>query len=163
MSLLQIILIFIAASSGMDGSVREHIHPELEIESIFDSAEGEAMLITALDTLRSMEAGSIYFCRIHRIEAPLGGYLLDGLFNLTEGGREYTTFRIGVRDTGGVFAFFARGVTESDSVIWLPSVGPDWYHGSGEAPPEGAENYEFLLGEIERERFESLENRFQMP
>ncbi|MBD3278254.1 MAG: hypothetical protein GF388_08140 [Candidatus Aegiribacteria sp.] len=164
MSLLHITLLVTAASTGMNGGVWNRIHPEMEKAIVSDSAETEAMLETALDTLWSMDAESVFFCSFYRIEAPLGGYLLDGLFSLKAGDREYRTFRIGVGDSGGVFTFFARGTTESDSVIWLPEAGPDWYDGSNVPPPEGALNYEFLfLGNMGREHFESLEDRFKIP
>lgn len=137
------------------------VHPEAMAAGNFDALPGStaAVLVgTALDTLYAMGAEDIVFCGLMRIEAPLGGWLTDGLFDLEEGGARYGTFRVGVSDSGRVFAVMARGRGADGAAAWLPPPGPDCVVPEGEAAPEGLLTYEFLL---EREEFEGLEERFE--
>ncbi|MFO7949010.1 MAG: hypothetical protein R6U36_01430 [Candidatus Fermentibacteraceae bacterium] len=137
------------------------VHPEAMAAGSFDALPGStaAVLVgTALDTLYAMGAEDIVFCGLMRIEAPLGGWLADGLFDLERGGARYGTFRVGVSDSGSVFALMARGSEEDGGTVWLPAPGPDCVVPEGEAAPEGLLTYEFLL---EREEFEDLDERFE--
>ena len=128
-------------------------------EGMDDSTVG-VLVGTALDTLYAMGAEDIVFCSLMRIEAPLGGWLLDGLFDLEKQDARYGTFRVGVSDSARVFAVMARGSVEDGGTVWLPAPGPDCMVPEGEVAPEGLLAYEFLL---EREDFEDLEERFGRP
>lgn len=137
------------------------VHPEAMAAGSFDALPGStaAVLVgTSLDTLYSMGAEDIVFCDLMRIEAPLGGWLADGLFYLEKEAARYGTFRVGVSDSARVFAVMARGSEEDGGTVWLPAPGPDCVVPEGEAAPEGLLTYEFLL---EREEFEDLEERFE--
>lgn len=136
------------------------VHPDTTaLESFEALSESTAAVLvgTALDTLYAMGGDDIRFCDLMRIEAPLGGWLLDGLFRLEAEGAEYGAFRVGVSDSAGVFAVIALGRREDGGTAWLPAPGPDCVVPEGEAAPEGLLTYEFLL---EREEFEDLEERF---
>ncbi len=117
--------------------------------------------------LESRGVAGPVICEVHRIEAPLAGYLVDALGSLVVDGIEYSTFRIGVRDgseqecgdfnAGDEFVFIARGIDALGAVIWLPAPGPD------QTPDQGLEfdpTWEFLL---DREQFETLEERHPRP
>ncbi len=110
-------------------------------------------------------------CEVHRIEAPLTGYLVDATGLLETGGVSFDTFRTGIRDgmesdggsmpPGERFAFIARGTAPDGTVSWFPACGPD------SVAPEGYPGiaddmleYEFLMG---REAFESLASRYPRP
>lgn len=70
--------------------------------------------------LESRGVAGPVICEVHRIEAPLAGYLVDALGSLVVDGIEFSTFRIGVRDgseqecgdfnAGDEFVFIARGI-----------------------------------------------------
>lgn len=133
-------------------------HPAAEESfKVVDDSTAGVLLGAALDTLYAMGAEGIVFCDLMRIEAPLGGWLLDGLFDLQREGNHYDTFRVGVSDRAGVFAVIARGRGEDGAAAWLPPPGPDCVVPEGEAAPEGLLTYEFLL---QREEFEELKERF---
>jgi len=139
------------------------IHPDAAAAESFESLPGSTAAVvvgTALDTLYAMGAENIVFCGLMRIEAPLGGWLADGLFDLEREAARYGTFRVGVSDSARVFAVVARGSEEDGGTVWLPAPGPDCVVPEGEAAPEGLLTYEFLL---EREEFEGLEERFGRP
>ena len=139
------------------------VHPEAMAAGSFDALPGSTAAVvvgTALDTLYAMGAENIVFCGLMRIEAPLGGWLADGLFDLEREAARYGTFRVGVSDSARVFAVVARGSEEDGGTVWLPPPGPDCVVPEGEAAPEGLLTYEFLL---EREEFEGLEERFGRP
>jgi hypothetical protein len=113
----------------------------------------------AIDRLTEMGSENILFCRCQRIEAPLGGYLIDGLFNLEIESEYYSTFRIGIEDGEPVpfFVFIARGMDNNSNVIWHPEPGPDYVPEENHVVPEGFFTYEFL---IDRNEFENLESEF---
>ncbi|MDM7993128.1 MAG: hypothetical protein QUS11_07415 [Candidatus Fermentibacter sp.] len=125
----------------------------------------------AVEHLLSMGATDVLVCEVHRIEAPLTGYLVDATGLLETGGVSFDSFRTGIRDgmesdgefmlPGECFAFIARGAAPDGTVSWLPacepdSVAPDGYPGITDEMLE----YEFLLW---REDFESLASRYPRP
>jgi hypothetical protein len=127
-----------------------------------DDQRLETSMYAALEELTALGGEDILFCRIQRIEAPLGGYLFDGLWNAEIEGEDFTTFRIGVEDGSGdrPFVLLARGVDENGDVNWFPPPGPD-FRPSGNAPvPESHLDYEFLL---DRAEFEMLEENYPRP
>ncbi|MCK4806957.1 MAG: hypothetical protein KAT09_04890 [Candidatus Aegiribacteria sp.] len=140
----------------------DFIYPDEEIiESIIqinDERLDEA-LFTALESLTEMGVANIIICRFQRIEAPLGGYLIDGLFNLKIKGKNYSTFRIGIEDgePDTFFTFMARGIDHNSNAIWYPLPGPDYMPEENQVTPESFFTYEFL---IDRDEFENLENEF---
>jgi mannosidase alpha-like ER degradation enhancer 2 len=110
----------------------------------------------------------ILICESRWIAAPLSGYLVDGLGGLTIGGRDFTTFRVGVRDgcearrgsgfeAGNEFVFIALGRDASGRAVWCPDPGPDIKLGPDRTFPESLLSYEFLMN---RPEFESLSVRY---
>ncbi len=143
----------------------DFIHPDCGImESLvhtnneyFDNA-----IEAALDRLTEMGSENIIVCSCQRIEAPLGGYLIDGLFDLEIESENFSTFRIGIEDGEPVpfFVFIARGMDHNSNVIWHPAPGPDYVPEEDQVIPESFFTYEFL---IDRNDFENLENEFPRP
>ncbi len=115
-----------------------------------------------MDTLESLGGSEILICRIRKIEAPLEGYLLDGLWQCDLDGQSYNTFRIGVGVSvdSGVFALIARGEDQQGIVQWYPPPGPDYYTAPDSVFPEELLQYEFL---IDRDSFEGLDRTFTRP
>lgn len=143
----------------------DFIHPDCGIiESIIqtDDEHLDAALFAALERLTGMGGENILVCRCHRIEAPLGGYLIDGLCCLIIDGSSFSTFRIGIEDGAEdkPFVFIARGTDDNDDVIWFPEPGPDYVPDVNHVMPEAFLSYEFL---IDRDEFENLENEFPRP
>ncbi|MBN2609485.1 MAG: hypothetical protein JXA64_10265 [Candidatus Fermentibacteraceae bacterium] len=127
-----------------------------------DDQRLETSMYAALEELMDLGGENILFCRIQRIEAPLAGYLFDGLWNAEIEGEDFTTFRIGIEDGSGdgSFVLLARGVDESGGVHWYPPPGPD-FRPTGNMPmPESLLDYEFLL---DRGEFEILEEHYPRP
>lgn len=156
---LLVLAVLEAPSSGLPWDA--FVHPDSAALESFETLPGStaAVLVgTALDTLYAMGGDDIRFCDLMRIEAPLGGWLLDGLFDLQKEGNHYGTFRVGVSDRADVFAVIARGGGEDGTAAWLPPPGPDCGVPEGEAVPEGLLTYEFLL---RRDEFEGLGERFR--
>jgi hypothetical protein len=122
----------------------------------------ENSLYGALDALTEFGGDSILICRITRIEAPLGGYLFDGLWNLEKEGKTYTTFRIGIPDgsSDDPFVIIARGTDSRNGVHWYPEPGPDFSPQGNTPLPESMLDYEFLL---DRRDFELLEEYYPRP
>lgn len=116
----------------------------------------------AMDSITELDGENILFCRFHRIDAPLGAYLLDGLFKMELEGEEYSTFRVVIEDSteDRFFALIARGMDSESNVIWYPEPGPDFIPENNQVIPESFLIYEFL---IDRDEFENLENEFPLP
>jgi hypothetical protein len=121
----------------------------------------------ALQRLTERGISEIVICEIRWIAAPLAGYLIDAQGMLGLNGLTHTTFRVGIRDgtdeaegrhtAGDEFVFIARAEDSAGNALWHPSPGPDWQP-SPEDTYDDLLPYEFLL---EREQFESLENRYR--
>lgn len=165
--LLSVMTVFLLCGSALSSSpsLDDFIYPDNEItESILqiDDEHLDAALYAAFERLTEMGGDSILVCRFQRIEAPLGGYLVDGLCHLNIDGNNYSTFRIGIED--GVedkhFIFIAMGTDENDAIIWYPEPGPDYIPNSNQIIPESFLTYEFLMN---RNEFENLENEFPRP
>lgn len=116
--------------------------------------------------LRRRGAADVLICESRWIAAPLSGYLVDGLGRLALDGREYTAFRVGVRDggeagsgaeAGSEFAFIAFGRDADGRPVWYPEPGPDVHPGPDQACPEGLLSFEFLMN---RPEFEGLSARY---
>lgn len=125
----------------------------------------------AFDDLLSMGATGVLVCEVHRIEAPLTGYLVDATGLLENDGVSFDSFRTGISDgmesdgesmlPGECFAFIARGAAPDGTVSWLPACGPDCAAEDGNAGmTDEMLEYEFLLW---REDFESLSTRYPRP
>ncbi len=161
-SILIPVIIF-GSTYASDLPFTDLIHPD---SGIFDSIADindehlENALAAACDELTEIGANEILICRFHRIEAPLGGYLIDGLFRLQMDGNSYTTFRIGIEDDESIFTFIIRGTGTDGSTVYYPKPGPDYIHSGNQPVPEGYMEYEFLLN---REEFETLEIEFIQP
>ncbi len=127
-----------------------------------DDQRLDTSMYAALEELIALGGEDILFCSIQRIEAPLGGYLFDGLWNVEIEGENFTTFRIGVEDgsNDGPFILLARGVDESGGVHWYPPPGPDFRPAGNTPVPESLLDYEFLL---DRGEFEMLEENYPRP
>jgi hypothetical protein len=122
----------------------------------------------AVAQLRKRGVKDILICESHWIAAAISGYLVDGLGRLTIGGRDFTTFRVGIRDglearhgaeydAGREFVFIAFGCDANGRTVWYPDPGPDFMLGPDQNVPEGYLSYEFLL---HRPEFESLSVRY---
>lgn len=139
-----------------------------------DMESGAPEAITPLDAagfaagvLAGHGVTDILVCEVHRIEAPLTGYLVDALGSLPIPGARFDTFRVGIRDgresdgtfapAGEEFAFLAMGVDADGGVCWIPAPGPGFAQVEGMLFDEVLLDYEFLLW---REDFESLGTRF---
>ena len=143
----------------------DFIHPDCGIiESLMQNSNEylDNALFDAFERLTGTGGEDIFICRCHRIEAPLGGYLIDGLFRLEMNGKNYSTFRIGIEDAepDTFFTFIARGMDQYSDVIWYPEPGPDYIPQENQVTPESFFTYEFL---IDRDEFENLENEFAYP
>ncbi len=131
-------------------------------------AEGEASWELAgavyhmLDHLEEIGAEDVLLCEAQRIEAPLGGWLMSGLFRWEHDDAGYSTFLVGIEESrpDEPFVLLARGVDETGLVRWYPPPGPGYVAPEGEAVPEEMLDYEFLL---DREAFESLEESYPRP
>jgi hypothetical protein len=121
--------------------------------------------------LQRMGVGNIVICESRWIAAAISGYLIDALGKCTIEGRQYSVFRIGIRDgqearhgaeynAGTQFVFIAMGWDSLGKEIWYPRCGPDFHPSADKNIPPGALNYEFLL---HRNEFESLPERFKNP
>lgn len=159
------VMVLCSISFSSQPALGDFIHPDCGImESLlhtnneyFDDA-----IEAAIDRLTEMGSENILICRYHRIEAPLGGYLIAGLFNLEIESEYYTTFRIGIEDgePDTFFVFIARGMDRNSNVIWYPEPGPDYIPEENPVTPESFFAYEFL---IDRNEFENLESEFPRP
>lgn len=143
----------------------DFIHPDCGIiESLMQNNNDylDNAIFDAFERLTGMGGEDILVCRCHRIEAPLGGYLIDGLFKLEMNGKNYSTFRIGIEDgePDTFFAFIARGMDHNSDVIWYPEPGPDYIPEENQVTPESFFTYEFL---IDRDEFDNLEDEFSHP
>ena len=143
----------------------DFIHPDCGIMESLMNTNNEYFddaIEAALDRLTEMGSENIIVCSCQRIEAPLGGYLIDGLFNLEIESENFSTFRIGIEDGEPVpfFAFIARGTDHNGDVRWHPAPGPDYMPEENQVTPESFFTYEFL---IDRDEFENLENGFPRP
>ena len=160
---LTILLLY--GTAGSTPPLEDFIHPDTEIISLTIQLDDDRLisaLYQAFNNLTALGGESILVCKFHRIEAPLGGYLFDGLINLEIEGANYTTFRIGIEDgeSNHFFALIARGMDSNSNVIWYPAPGPDYVPEINQVTPEDFLTYEFL---INRDGFENLENEFLRP
>ena len=143
------------------GTLEYHLHSDSGIESTFttDDFDGSAACWAALYRLCEMGTDNVVICSVNRIEAPLSGYLVDATGELEIDGREYTVFRVGVRDgrenpdwAGVEFVFLAAGFDDSGAYIYPPGAGIE--NPDGNFTPE----HEFLL---DTEEFLSIPIRFR--
>lgn len=122
----------------------------------------------AIAHLQKRGVRDIVICESQWIAAAVSGYLVDGLGLLTIGGRDFTAFRVGIRDglearhgsdyeAGKEFVFIALGCDANGRAVWHPEPGPDFMLGPDQNVPEGYLSYEFLL---HRPEFESLSVRY---
>jgi len=165
LSLLLTSVLFLTLNAG--AALRDSIefcHPEAQLQDALYPAEFSMEPRSALEAsaeayvlLSDMGADDILICRAAWIAAPLGGYLIDGLFTLSIEGNDYSTFRIGIRDgtedcsEDDPFVFIARNEADGE-VLWFPEPGPDIPCGPGREDSVPLE-YEYLIG---REDFENL-------
>lgn len=139
------------------------IYPEEDVVRFLldlGDEELESALSSAVHELFEFGGRDILVCCIQRIEAPVAGYLIDGLWNAEIDGDAFSTFRIGIDDTGEVFVLIARGETESGRTRWYPPPGPDYRPSENEPVPPSLLDYEFLIG---RDAFEELEEYYPRP
>lgn len=118
------------------------------------SISSKTAILWAINHLKMRGAEEIKICEVGWIVAPLGGFLIDGKFELIEVPKRYSIFHIGIRDgsegnAGAEFVFVAKGVDEEGRVAWYPPPGPD--------SPDRDLDYEFL----DRKSFESIPDRFK--
>ena len=167
MKLITIVLPLLVLAGGAVQATpvhsEEYIHPDSDLK---DPASGmpdsttSFVVAVAVDHLLGNEGSDVLVCRMTRIEAPLGGWLVDGLAEIVIDGIGYETFRIGIDDSGDVFTLIARGVDSAGAVHWFPAMGPDFRPGDDEPFPEDLLEFEFLMG---RDDFEVLEQEFPRP
>lgn len=151
----------VGETSGLP--IDEFVYPEEEVvRFLLDLGDEklESALHSALYELIELGGRDILVCCIQRIEAPVAGYLIDGLWNAEIDGEAFSTFRIGVEDTGEPFVLIARGETEDGGTRWYPPPGPDHRPSGNEPVPQRLLDYEFLIG---REAFEKLEEHYPRP
>ncbi|MEI8229933.1 MAG: hypothetical protein WCG83_02230 [Candidatus Peregrinibacteria bacterium] len=142
-----------------DAILYEAIPPPAEYHAI----SVENALTYAIRLLEKKGMKGISICESEWIAAPLGGFLINGKGNFRIGNREYSTFRIGVRDgsegnAGEEFMFIARSKDDQGNVFWYPEPGPDFRPAVGETYPANLMVYEYLG---DRKQFETLSNRFK--
>lgn len=160
-----VLLCILYASSGgvAETPLEYYIYPGEEVVQLLLALGDEDLensLLSAVDHLLEQGGEDILICCMQRIEAPLAGYLIDGLWNAEIDGTEFTTFRIGIRDTGVPFVLIGRGVDSNGRVHWYPPPGPDYRQSGNEPVPERQLDYEYLIG---REAFEMLEEHYSRP
>jgi len=176
---LGVVLIDRAGANGQD-SIESYFHKnaKLGIGLIMDSdifkSSGRLPINPreaarfAVAQLQIRGVQDILICESHWIAAAISGYLVDGLGRLTIGGRDFTTFRVGIRDglearhgaeydAGREFVFIALGCDANGRAVWHPDPGPDFMLGPDRNVPEGLLSFEFLLN---RPEFESLSVRY---
>lgn len=158
-------MVLLCGAAGSTPPLDDFIYPDEEIIEAIIQINDERLdeaLFTAIECLTEMGVENIIICRFQRIEAPLGGYLIDGLCNLIIDGSSFSTFRVGMEDGAEdkPFVFIARGTDVNDAVIWFPEPGPDYVPDVNHVMPETFLSYEFLTG---RDEFENLENEFPRP
>lgn len=138
-----------------------HMHQDCSVESTLtvDEFNMSTACWAALHVLYLREVDSIQICEAMRIEAPLSGYLIDATGIWNEGERQYTLFRIGIRDdeedpsrAGNEFVFLAAGFNENGEAYYYPAT-------AGIEDPDGnfSLEREYLLNE---EEFLSIPQRF---
>lgn len=160
-----LILVTLAAAEGDGPPVPfdDYLYPGEEVVRLavqLGNTALEEALAAAIDRLEEAGGEDILVCSIMRIEAPLAGYLIDGLWRASIQGEDYGTFRVGVEDGGTPFVLIARGVDAEGNIHWYPPPGPDWRPGGNCATPDSFLDYEFLLG---REAFEEIEELYPRP
>jgi len=148
---------------GSPVSWRDIVYPQDRLmQSISEMPDivKDQVIFEAAYELADMGALDVLICGISRIEAPVGGWLLEGLAELEIEEVAYSTFIIGIEDSGEVFAFIARGLDADDLTCWFPTIGPDHTPAEGEPFPDELLEFEFLL---DREGFETLIDVFPRP
>ncbi|MGD2084588.1 MAG: hypothetical protein PVH61_00240 [Candidatus Aminicenantes bacterium] len=123
----------------------------------------------AVQRLKEKGITKILVCESHWITAPISGYLVDCQGKMTIKNKDFTVFRIGIRDgleahhgkkyqAGTEFVFIALGWDQTGEPVWYPEPGPDYQLKEGEIFPEELLSYEFL---VRRDKFESLPTRYK--
>ncbi len=158
-------IVLLCGTAISSRSFNDFIYPDEEIiESIVQMNDDKLTnaLYLVLDSITELGGENILVCRFHRIEAPLSGYLIDGLFKIELEGEKYSTFRVVIEDSteDRLFALIARGMDSDSNIIWYPEPGPDYIPEDNQVIPEDFLIYEFL---IDRDEFENLENEFPLP
>lgn len=150
----------IGAEAGLPWSefVLEGAPAMSRLEELPDST-ARKIVGSALDTLYALGGAEMVFCEMQRLEAPLEGWLLDGIFFLSSDEGDFSTFRVGVDAAGKAFVIICRGVDSDGNVRWLPAPGPEHVPTADEAFPEEVLSYEYLIG---RDEFESLQERYRL-
>ena len=128
----------------------------------------------AVQRLKERGVKQIEVCELHRVVAPLGGFIIDSKGSLTAGEKNFSVFRVGIRDgtedekgkykAGEVFVFIAMGKDDSGKPVWYPEPGPDYKPAEDETAQEQLFAYEFLgglSGHDDRADFENLSSRFK--
>ncbi|MFZ5866074.1 MAG: hypothetical protein ACOYXY_09355 [Thermodesulfobacteriota bacterium] len=157
-------------------SLDQHLHKNAKLDTpsatLFQDSKVKPISPreAALFALRGLEAKGvkdIVICEVNWIAGAISGYLVDAKGKATIDGTNYSTFRIGIRDSleakngkaaaGEEFVFIARGEKEPGKTVWYPSPGPDYKLAPGEAMTKEMLAYEFLL---HRDAFESLAARY---
>jgi len=150
----------IGSATGSSASWMDIVYPQSSLlESISEMPDvvREQVILEVADELMDMGATDVLICGISRIEAPVGGWLLEGLADMEIEAIAFSTFIIGIEDSGDVFTFIARGQDTDGRTCWFPSIGPDYTPAEGEPFPDELLEFEFLLN---REGFETLIDDF---
>jgi len=162
-----ILTVFLISGSVLSSEIAlsDLLYPDADLKetiTLMDNDRLISSLYQAFDTLTALGGEDILVCRVQRIEAPLGGYLIDGLLQIELEGKEFTSFRIGISDSvyDPPFTLIARGLGSEGDVVWYPEPGPDYIYQPDEVMPESIFEYEFLL---DRENFENIEMDFSRP
>lgn len=152
--LARLILLFPALSSMGLGS---YLHPSSTLEPVIEEGEfgGAASALAAVYYLTFYhEVENIAICSVSSIDAPISGFLVDARGSVVYDSREYSHFRVGIRDdgedpalAGEEFVFIAAGFHRAGEVYFLPE----------EVPGEFVPGLEFLM---DREEFLSLGERY---
>jgi hypothetical protein len=74
----------------------------------------------AIRFMQKTGVDSLQVVRIHRIEAPMAGYIVDAVGSLAAGDALFGSFRVGIsEDPGEPFVFFAWGAAKEGHPVWL--------------------------------------------
>ena len=155
--------------------IEQYLHKKAIFWQAFPSVgthglSSQKAILFAVKHLKKKGIKNIKICETRWIAAPFGAYFIDGKGDFSIEEKNYSTFRIGVRDgteekngklkAGEECLFIARGIDNKGKVIWYPEPGPDFRPAEGKVFPEKLMVYEFLYGD-DRTRFESLSIRFK--
>lgn len=159
-----VVAMMILAGTGLaQQTVQDYLYPGDEVLQLAVQLGGqdlEHVLSRAVEELEARGGEDILICSMMKIEAPLEGYLIDGLWSADLEGAVFSSFRIGIEANGSAFVLLARGSDSEGNVLWFPPPGPDWRPEGNCVAPESLLDYEFLL---DRTTFEDLEDLYPRP